>query len=80
MALHTGWLQMIRQALIKLEFEVEDCLQAKIREREIKALLDGVGTEFRVVQMRVIERRRRRGKRAPAPSAVFMCSEPQTIA
>jgi hypothetical protein len=58
---------MIRQAVITLEFEAQDWIEAKAREREIKALVDSVREDFQDVKLRVIERRPRRAKRAPAP-------------
>lgn len=62
---------MIRQALITLEFEAKDWIEAKAREREIKALVDSVREDFQDVKLRVIERRHRRGKRAPAPARLI---------
>jgi len=63
---------MLRQAVITLEFEVEDCLQEKVRENELRVLVDSVRANFKAVQLKVIERRPRRRARAGAPVRVFI--------
>lgn len=70
---------MIRQAVITLEFEVEDCFEERVREHEIKALVDSVRDNFNAVQLKIIERRPRRGKRAAAPIRVFVPRPVSTV-
>lgn len=58
---------MKRKAVIILNFEVEDFVEAKAREGEIKRFVDGLRPEFSDIHLQLMERRPRTAKRAPTP-------------
>lgn len=58
---------MKRKAVIVLNFEVEDCIEAKARESEIRRLVDSLRDTYGDVCLKVTERRPRLAKRAATP-------------
>lgn len=63
----TGAKAMKRKAIITLDFECQDFLEARVREAEIRRYVEGLRETFAAVDLRVTERRPRLSKRAETP-------------
>lgn len=58
---------MKRKAVIVLNFDVEDFIEARAREGEIKQFVERLRVAFDDVDLRVTDRRPRTAKRAVTP-------------
>ena len=63
----TGAKAVKRKAIITLDFECQDSLEARAREAEIRRYVEGLRESFADVNLRVTERRPRLTKRAATP-------------